>query len=45
MPKISKSKSGKEVFVTKKKKNGKSTTVVFEKGKKSGNPKVLKEKK
>jgi hypothetical protein len=43
--KVSRSKSGRETFVTHKDKDGKTTTVVFHKGKKSGAPKVLREKK
>lgn len=43
--KVSRSKTGKETFVTLGKKKGESTTVVYTKGKISGNPKVLKEKK
>lgn len=43
--KVSKSKKGKETFVTHKKKDGSSTTVVYHKGKRYGNPKVLREKK
>ena len=43
--KVSRSKSGRETFVTHKGKDGKTTTVVFHKGKKSGAPKVMREKK
>jgi hypothetical protein len=43
--KVSRSKSGKETFVTHKDKNGNTTTVVFQKGKKLGAPKVLRDKK
>jgi len=43
--KVSRSKSGRETFVIHKGKDGKTTTVAFHKGKKSGAPKVLREKK
>jgi hypothetical protein len=43
--KVSRSKSGKETFVTYKDKNGKTTTLIFHKGKKLGAPKVLRDKK
>ena len=44
-PGVSKSRSGKETFVGHKKKDGSTTTVVFHKGKPSGAPKTLREKK
>ncbi len=43
--KVSRSKSGREVFVRHKRKDGKETVVVYSKGQKYGNPKVLEDKK